>query len=444
MHMKMKDYQSGILADPRLFCEVDPTMNMKSSTEICMEGITRDVGYEGVGSGEFECQQRDSPMAGKLTNKSRNPSAAVAIMAWQSYQFLFTSLAEVLRSRERPLLMEIAEGNQNASDEFEGDGITPRKRSENVENSGEEMKQADAGSSSAGKIFVGGVAWDTAEVNCQPFVLLAVAETFSNHFSKYGEITDSVIMMDKNTHMPRGFGFVTFADPSIIDKVLEDEHVEVKRTVPREEMPSKAGIKTKKIFVGGIPTSLTGDELKEHFSMYGEVVDHQIMFDHATGRSRGFGFVTFKDEESVDVIISKGKMHDLDGKQVEIKRAEPKRSGGNPRMNERASYDARSGSSSGYRANSYGFGGGRYDMYYGGGGGGGTSYGYGRGYGYGGVPSFGAGYVANYGGYMYGGGGFNGSNMYGGPGGYGGWYGSYGSGSGRGGGYGSRYHPYTK
>lgn len=32
--------------------------------------------------------------------------------------------------------------------------------------------------------------------------------------------------------------------------------VEVKRTVPREEMP-KAGIKTKKIFVGGIPTSLT-------------------------------------------------------------------------------------------------------------------------------------------------------------------------------------------
>ncbi|KAG6518675.1 hypothetical protein ZIOFF_022155 [Zingiber officinale] len=245
-------------------------------------------------------------------------------------------------------------------------------------------------------------------------------------------------MKDKNTLMPRGFGFVTFADPSIIDKVLENEHVidgrtvEVKRTVPREEMPSKAGIKTKKIFVGGIPTSLTEDELKEHFSSYGEVVERQIMFDHATGRSRGFGFVTFKDEESVDKIISKGKMHDFDGKQVEIKRAEPKRSSGNQRKNERASYDAHSRSGSGYRANSYGYGGGQYDMYYGGGS---AGYGYGRGYGYGGVQSYGGGYGANYGGYMYGGGGFNGGNMYGGPSGYGGWYGGYGNGRG---GYGSR------
>ncbi|RRT79058.1 hypothetical protein BHE74_00021725 [Ensete ventricosum] len=81
-------------------------------------------------------------------------------------------------------------------------------------------------------------------------------------------------------------------------------------------MPSKAGNKTRKIFVGGLPTSLTEDELKEHFSLYGEVVENQIMLDHSTGRSRGFGFVTFKTEEAVDKIISEGRMHDLSGKQV--------------------------------------------------------------------------------------------------------------------------------
>ncbi|CAL9061562.1 unnamed protein product [Musa banksii] len=323
------------------------------------------------------------------------------------------------------------EGDVEGDDDGDGSGEPVGKRMDN--SGGEEMKQADIGSSSAGKIFVGGVAWDTTE------------ETFNEHFSKYGEITDSVIMKDKNTHMPRGFGFVTFADPSVIDKVLEDEHVidgrmvEVKRTVPREDMPSKAGNRTRKIFVGGLPTSLTEDELKEHFSLYGEVVENQIMLDHSTGRSRGFGFVTFKTEEAVDKIISEGRMHDLAGKQVEIKRAEPKRSGGHSAVNGRASHGASGGSAHGYRGSSYGYGGShRYGgNYYEGG----AGYGYGRGYNYGGVPGYGAGYGSNYGGPMYGGGGYGGGNLYGGPGGYSNWYGGYGSG---GRGYGNRYHPYGK
>ena len=40
------------------------------------------------------------------------------------------------------------------------------------------------------------------------------------------------------------------------------------------------------------------------------------MLDHNTGRSRGFGFVTFESEDSVDDVMSQGKMHSLGGKQV--------------------------------------------------------------------------------------------------------------------------------
>ena len=114
--------------------------------------------------------------------------------------------------------------------------------------------------------------------------------------------------------------------------------VEVKRTVPREEMTTKDGPKTRKIFIGGLPPSLTegrcllkmkylyillilrrfklSDELKDHFSSYGKVVEDQIMFDHSTGRSRGFGFVTFESEDAVERVISEGRMRDLGGKQV--------------------------------------------------------------------------------------------------------------------------------
>ncbi|EAZ37394.1 hypothetical protein OsJ_21732 [Oryza sativa Japonica Group] len=316
------------------------------------------------------------------------------------------------------------------------------------------------------KIFVGGVAWETTE------------ESFTKHFEKYGAISDSVIMKDKHTKMPRGFGFVTFSDPSVIDKVLQDEHtidgrtVEVKRTVPREEMSSKDGPKTRKIFVGGIPPSLTEDKLKEHFSSYGKVVEHQIMLDHGTGRSRGFGFVTFENEDAVERVMSEGRMHDLAGKQVEIKKAEPKKpGGGDSSSNGRHSHGSGGGHRSSYRGSGGGNSGSSSSGGYGGYGGGyrsaaaayygSTGYaGYGRGYGYGGNPAFGSGFGSGYGGSMYGGpygaygaygGAYGGGGAYGAPGGYGaGGYGAYGGAGGMGGGGStsgrgsSRYHPYGK
>jgi heterogeneous nuclear ribonucleoprotein A1/A3 len=54
---------------------------------------------------------------------------------------------------------------------------------------------------------------------------LKLSGTFRNHFEKYGEITDAVIMRDRYTNQPRGFGFVTYADPSVVDKVIEDTHI---------------------------------------------------------------------------------------------------------------------------------------------------------------------------------------------------------------------------
>lgn len=48
--------------------------------------------------------------------------------------------------------------------------------------------------------------------------------TFTNHFGKYGDIINAVLMMDKNTSRLRGFGFVTFANPSVVDNVIEDTH----------------------------------------------------------------------------------------------------------------------------------------------------------------------------------------------------------------------------
>lgn len=58
------------------------------------------------------------------------------------------------------------------------------------------------------------------------------------------------------------------------------------------------------------------DEFREFFSTFGEVKEHQIMRDHSTNRSRGFGFITFDSEEMVDELLSKGNKIDFAGAQV--------------------------------------------------------------------------------------------------------------------------------
>ncbi|KAI6671767.1 hypothetical protein NL676_006652 [Syzygium grande] len=329
-------------------------------------------------------------------------------------------------------------------------------------------RPAEHRDSSSRKLFVGGISWETTE------------DRFTNYFSKYGEIADSVIMTDKYSGRPRGFGFVTFADSSVADKVLEECHVidgrevEVKRTIPREDMEGKSALRTK-IFVGGLPAFLSEDELKEYFSFYGGIVEHQIMLDHTTGRSRGFGFVTFAEEDAVERIISEGKVHELGGKQVEIKKAEPKRGGSDYSGSQSKFRGSFNNSAGGYAKEYYpgdGFGG-KVGRNFGGGYGGFDGYG-----GYGSyIGSYGGSSAAFYGGYgygygfggpMYGGSAYGGSSSYGAPSGYGvsGFYagnrgygrgGGSGSGSihgsGKGYGYNSatngaamaeRYHPYGR
>lgn len=63
---------------------------------------------------------------------------------------------------------------------------------------------------------------------------------------------------------------------------------------------------------------LSSDELKNFFSKYGKVVEHQIIRDHETHRSRGFGFVIFDNDEVVDEMLTKGNMIDMAGTQVSL------------------------------------------------------------------------------------------------------------------------------
>jgi heterogeneous nuclear ribonucleoprotein A1/A3 len=193
---------------------------------------------------------------------------------------------------------------------------------------------------SEGKLFVGGLSWSTTE------------ETLRSYFSKYGELSDAFVMTDPHSQRSRGFGFIRFKEHSAAEKCLNDgsheidsRTVETKRAVPKGEM-RRTGPRTKKLFLGGLSMDTTSDKLEKHFAEYGTVVEALVMTDSQTQRSRGFGFVSFDSEETVDKLIQDHPIHDIDGKQIQIKKAEPKESAAPRRGGMGSSYGGYEGSRS--------------------------------------------------------------------------------------------------
>lgn len=164
----------------------------------------------------------------------------------------------------------------------------------------------------SGKMFIGGLNWDTTE------------DGLVSYFSKYGEILDYTIMKDASTGRSRGFGFLTFKDPRAVDEVIKKDHIldgkliDPKRAIAREEQ-DKVG----KIFVGGIDPLVNERDFNDFFSQFGHIIDAQLMIDKDTGRSRGFGFITYDSPDAVDRVCV-NKYLTLKGKAMEVKRAEPR------------------------------------------------------------------------------------------------------------------------
>ncbi|KAI8938591.1 hypothetical protein NX059_004466 [Plenodomus lindquistii] len=77
-----------------------------------------------------------------------------------------------------------------------------------------------------------------------------------------------------------------------------------------------------KMFIGGLNWETTEESLKGYFTQFGEVSECTVMRDSATGRSRGFGFLTFRDPKCVNIVMV--KEHYLDGKIIDPKRAIPR------------------------------------------------------------------------------------------------------------------------
>ena len=99
---------------------------------------------------------------------------------------------------------------------------------------------------------------------------------------------------------------------------------------------------SKKIYVGNLPFSVTLERLKELFSPYGQIEDAIVMANKYTGRSRGFGFVTFANEADADKALAEMNNKNVEGRELKVKEARPleERPKEEPRAEERPKEEA--------------------------------------------------------------------------------------------------------
>ncbi|KAK3816862.1 MAG: hypothetical protein J3R72DRAFT_480240 [Linnemannia gamsii] len=86
-----------------------------------------------------------------------------------------------------------------------------------------------------------------------------------------------------------------------------------------------------KLFIGGLSWNTTDDSLRSGFGQVGEVIDAVVVRDRETGRSRGFGFVTFADNAGADAAISQFNDQEFEGRQIKVDRASERAPGGGGR-----------------------------------------------------------------------------------------------------------------
>lgn len=79
----------------------------------------------------------------------------------------------------------------------------------------------------------------------------------------------------------------------------------------------------RKVFVGGLPHNLQLATFKNYFSNFGEIEDSVILQDKRTNKPRGFGFVTYKDIRSVNLVLRLKQKHIISNKWVDVKSAVP-------------------------------------------------------------------------------------------------------------------------
>uniref|UniRef100_A0A672MDY0 Polyadenylate-binding protein n=1 Tax=Sinocyclocheilus grahami TaxID=75366 RepID=A0A672MDY0_SINGR len=151
-------------------------------------------------------------------------------------------------------------------------------------------------------------------------------------FSAFGNILSCKVVCDENGS--KGYGFVHFETHEAAERAIEkmngmllnDRKVFVGRFKSRKEREAEMGARAKEftnVYIKNFGEDMDDEKLREVFNKFGPALSIRVMTDDS-GKSRGFGFVSFERHEDAQRAVDEMNGKELNGKQVYVGRAQKK------------------------------------------------------------------------------------------------------------------------
>ncbi|KAM9408494.1 RNA-binding protein 39-like isoform 2-T2 [Pholidichthys leucotaenia] len=173
---------------------------------------------------------------------------------------------------------------------------------------------------------------DARTVFCMQLAARIRPRDLEEFFSAVGKVRDVRIISDRNSRRSKGIAYIEFVESSSVPLaigltgqrllgvpiIVQASQAEKNRAAAAANNLQKGTAGPMRLYVGSLHFNITEEMLRGIFEPFGRIESIQLMMDSETGRSKGYGFITFADAECAKNALEQLNGFELAGRPMKV------------------------------------------------------------------------------------------------------------------------------
>ncbi|KAJ8412161.1 hypothetical protein AAFF_G00144280 [Aldrovandia affinis] len=173
---------------------------------------------------------------------------------------------------------------------------------------------------------------DARTVFCMQLAARIRPRDLEEFFSAVGKVRDVRMISDRNSRRSKGIAYIEFVEANSVPLaigltgqrllgvpiIVQASQAEKNRAAAMANNLQKGNAGPMRLYVGSLHFNITEDMLRGIFEPFGRIESIQLMMDSETGRSKGYGFITFSDAECAKKALEQLNGFELAGRPMKV------------------------------------------------------------------------------------------------------------------------------